>query len=98
MQDAGAIQLIREKYLALPGMDERQRRRWAGAEARAYGWGGVTAVATATGLARNTVAAGLHELHEPYDAGGPVRWPGGGRPPCTAAHPELLPAVERRVH
>lgn len=97
MQDAGAIQRIREKFLALPGLNERQRRRWAGAEARAYGWGGVTAVAAATGLARNTVAAGLHELDEAYDPDGPARWPGGGRPPCTETDPDLLPALERLI-
>ena len=43
-------------------MDERSRRQWAAAEAREHGYGGVTAVARATGLARNTIAAGIREL------------------------------------
>jgi hypothetical protein len=63
MQDATAIERIRLKFLALNAVfDERSRRQWAAAEAREYGYGGVTAVATATGLARDTIAAGLREL------------------------------------
>ena len=63
MQDATVIERIRLKFLALdPVLDERSRRQWAAAESRDYGYGGVTAVATATGLARDTVAAGLREL------------------------------------
>jgi hypothetical protein len=38
-----------------PTLDERQRRLWAGAEAGAIGFGGVAAVARATGLAISTV-------------------------------------------
>ena len=63
MQDATAIERIRQKYLALsPVMDERMRRQWAAAEASALGWGGVTTVWAATGLARNTITTGLREL------------------------------------
>jgi hypothetical protein len=43
-------------------MDERVRRRWAATEAMALGWGGISAVAVATGMARNTVASGVREL------------------------------------
>ena len=43
----------------VPVMDERMRRHWAATEAMALGWGGVSAVAIATGLARNTVASGV---------------------------------------
>jgi len=58
-----AIVLIRDKYQALlPSMDERMRRLWAAAEAKALGWGGIACVAFATGLARNTITAGLRDL------------------------------------
>ena len=44
---------IAEKYEALCGvMDERMRRLWAATEARALGYGGVSTVARAVGLAR----------------------------------------------
>jgi hypothetical protein len=63
MQDATLIEPIRLKYTALNAvLDERSRRQWAAAEARDYGSGGLTAVAAATGLARDTIAEGLREL------------------------------------
>lgn len=52
MHDANVIEGIRKKFLALsPVMDERVRRQWAASEAAVLGWGGITAVAEATGLA-----------------------------------------------
>lgn len=49
------IETIQQKYKAfLPYMDERTRRIWAAVEARVLGYGGVVAVARATGLSRNT--------------------------------------------
>ena len=45
-----------------PMMDERMRRCWAATEAQAYGWGGVRAVSSATGLSPNTIRKGLAEL------------------------------------
>ena len=63
MSDAEIIATIRNKYQALsPDMDEHVRRRWAACEARAIGWGGITAVAEATGLSRPTIRAGLAEV------------------------------------
>ena len=44
------VQRIRRKFRDLrPELDERARRQWAAAEARDLGWGGVSAVARATG-------------------------------------------------
>ena len=54
---------IQAKYATLrPFLDERRRRLWAANEALALGRGGVTIVAAATGLARNTIGDGLREL------------------------------------
>jgi hypothetical protein len=94
-----AIEVIRRKYALLrPGLDERARRLWAAAEALALGYGGVSAVARATGLARNTIATGTRELAEP---GGPgtarVRRPGGGGKPLTATDPGLAAALDALV-
>jgi hypothetical protein len=103
MQDAAAVERIRLKYLALsPVMDERVRRHWAATEAMALGWGGVSAVAGATGLARNTVAAGVRELterDEQSDVAVDVRLrrPGGGRKPITEVDPQVLGALEELV-
>src|SRR5438270_740956 len=100
MQDASTIERVRRKFDALgPLMDERMRRQWAAAEAAELGWGGVSAVATATGLSRTTITAGLRELRgraEQPDAPSParIRRPGGGRQCLTATDPGLLPALE----
>jgi Rhodopirellula transposase DDE domain len=103
MQDPAAIDRVRQKYLALsPVMDERMRRQWAASEASAIGWGGVTAVAAATGLARNTIVAGRRELeHRRSHPDEAVlirqRGPGGGRKPVTEADPGLLQALDALV-
>ncbi len=49
MPDAKAITWISEKYTAIAAdLDERARRRWAAAEARSLGWGGIAAVESTT--------------------------------------------------
>ena len=54
---------IRTRFEAMaPFLDERGRRLFTAREARAAGRGGVTAVATATGVARSTIGRGLAEL------------------------------------
>jgi hypothetical protein len=104
MHDASTIQGLRIKYTTLcPVMDERVRRQWAASEALALGWGGITAVAVATGLARNTIAAGIVEIGQrsqtptPIPTLGCVRRPGGGRKPLTETDPTLLAALEALV-
>jgi hypothetical protein len=103
MQDAAIVEGIRVKYLALsPVMDERVRRHWAATEAMALGWGGVSAVAIATGLARNTIATGVRELTqrgEQIDVTIDVRLRrlGGGRKPITDVDPQVLRALEELV-
>jgi hypothetical protein len=103
MQDARAIERIRQKYLALSAvMDERMRRQWAAAEASALGWGGVTTVSAATGLARNTITTGLRELehrqaHPAEAVAVRLRSVGGGRKPLTEIDPGLLQALDTLV-
>jgi Rhodopirellula transposase DDE domain len=102
MQDAQTIRRLRRKYRTLSvEMDERGRRQWAAAEARELGWGGVTAVARATGLSRTTVTAGLRELKLPAAQraveGMRVRRLGGGRKALTETDPGLLAALEALI-
>jgi hypothetical protein len=94
-----ALEIIRQKYVLLrPELGERDRRLWAAAEALALGYGGVSAVARATGLARNTVAAGTRELAEPNRLGPDrVRRPGGGGKPLTATDPGLAAVLDALV-
>ena len=54
---------LARKFAILAGvLDERMRRLVAAAEAAAIGFGGVTAVARASGLSRGTVIRGMAEL------------------------------------
>lgn len=99
MRDAPEVVRTRRKYRALRlEMDERMRRQWAAAEARDLGWGGVTAVARATGLSRTTITAGLRDLalssRQRAAEADRVRRPGGGRPPLVVSDPELLATLE----
>src|SRR3954469_20532385 len=103
MQDATLVEQIRRKFQALgPVLDERSRRQWAASEAMELGYGGVSAVAAATGLARDTIRAGVRELQErqrhPDDWPSPgVRKPGGVRKRLTEADPALTAALEALV-
>jgi hypothetical protein len=103
MQDATLVERIRRKFQALePVLDERSRRQWAASEAMEWGYGGVSAVAAATGLARDTIRAGVRELQarqrHPDDWPHPgVRKPGGGRKRLTEADPALTAALEALV-
>ena len=94
-----SIAAVRNKYQALrPVMDEKVRRRWAACEAMAIGWGGITAVAEATGLSRPTLRAGIAEVRggaPPTEEGQPteaqrIRRDGGGRRRVTAGDRTLL--------
>jgi hypothetical protein len=80
-------------------LDERSRRLWAAAEAKAVGYGGVSLVARVTGLTRPTIHAGLKELASgiaPLPEGR-VRRAGAGRKPLTHTQPELLAALDALV-
>jgi hypothetical protein len=100
--NAQVIERIQRKYqLLAPEMDERMCRQWAATEARELGWGGVTAVAKATGLSRPTITAGLRELDLPHPRriaeGLRIRRCGGGRKPLAETDPQLLEALEALI-
>ena len=80
-------------------LDERRRRLWAAAEAKAVGYGGVSLLARVTGLSRATIHAGLKELASGITAlpNGRVRRAGAGRKPLVHGQPELLTALDALV-
>ena len=83
---------IRDRFAALaPHLDERGRRSFAAAEASSAGYGGIAAVARATGIAPSTIGRGLDELAGTSDVPADRnRRPGGGRKTLTATNPTLL--------
>jgi transposase len=98
MQDATIVAWVRDKFQALEAdLDERGRRRWAATEARSLGWGGIAAVAAATGISDRTIRNGIRELTD--NALGPdrQRCPGAGRPAREIEQPGLARALEALV-
>jgi hypothetical protein len=83
--------LRRRKAAILPHLDERQRRLFAAAEAKAAGYGGIAAVSRVTRIAASTIGRGLKDLEAPAPPSpGAVRRPGGGRKSLSATNPRLL--------
>lgn len=75
-------EVIKARFARVAGMlDERARRAVAASEALTIGWGGITAVARATGVSRKVIQLGIKELTgaAPGAAEGRIRRPGGGR-------------------
>ena len=77
----GIVTTINKKYrVLLPELSEQGRRLFAGVEAITVGWGGISAVACATGLSRTTVACGVKDAENSQRLeSGRIRKKGGGR-------------------
>ena len=103
MQIAPVIEQIESKYRSLASvLDERARRHWAATEARAYGWGGVSAVSDATGMSPNTIRKGLAELEARQadpdaEVTSRLRKAGGGRKRLSETDPQLGEELDRLV-
>jgi hypothetical protein len=92
---------IMKKYQLVRGsLDERRRRLWAAAEALELGYGGIAAVARATGLAPATISAGIRELRSDAGQAAPIarqRKPGAGRTRAEVKDPGLTGALGKHV-
>lgn len=95
---------IKRRYESLQGtLTERSRRLFAGCEALAFGWGGITVVSRVTGLSPTVVRRGLDECKAieagiaPTVARNRSRKRGGGRKKLTAKYPDLLPTLKGLV-
>jgi transposase len=89
---------IRNRYEVLMGvLDERARRLFLGAEARAAGRGGQAAVARATGASVATIRRGLGDLLDAEFPKGRVRRPGGGRKRTVEQDPTLVADLEALI-
>jgi transposase len=99
MPEATVVEWIRCKYVRLVGdLDERGRRRWAATEANSLGWGGIAAVAEATGISDRTIRNGIRELTAADSlCPGRQRRPGAGRRAREVEQPELIGALKRLV-
>ena len=79
-------------------LNERSRRRWAAAEARSAGQGGIAAVVRATDISESTVRRGLEELERAEELeAGRVRRTGAGRPSVLERDPDLGKDLDRLI-
>ena len=105
MAQSSIITGVREKYQALsPILHEKARRCWAACEALSLGYGGISLVATATGLSRPTIRRGISEIQagdlgrdDTHPADLRIRHAGGGRYSLAEADPHLLRDLRRLV-
>lgn len=98
------IATVQEKYDTLaPMLNEKLRRRWAACEALALGRGGISAVADASGLSRNTIRRGIEEVKNRMPdlveaivapQGDRIRAPGAGRPRLAEKDDTLVQDLE----
>jgi len=95
---------IQRRFRSLaPFLDERLRRLVAAAESEAFGYGGVTAVARATGVSRRAITEGMKELSQRKasrkipPAPARIRREGAGRKRTVDKDPDLLRDLDRLV-
>ena len=95
---------IQRRFRALsPFLDERMRRLVAAAESEAIGYGGVSAVARATGVSRRAITEGVKELsrrrsaHKAPPVPSRIRRRGAGRKKTADKDPSLLEDLDRLV-
>jgi hypothetical protein len=81
----------------LPHLNEKQRRILLAAEARALGYGGITRVARATGMSRDTIHTALQEHEQAVPGSERVRQRGGGRKKMRDRDPTLVADLEALV-
>jgi hypothetical protein len=95
---------IQRRFQSLsPFLDERMRRLVAAAESEAIGYGGVSAVARATGVSRRAITEGKKELRQSKRVGrsaqaqARIRRQGAGRKRSMDKDPTLLADLDRLV-
>ena len=81
-----------------PYLDEKARRLWCANEAICMGRGGITFVASVTGLSRTTITEGVKEIKgNKTPTEGNVRRKGGGRKGNAEKDKQLRPDIETLV-
>lgn len=81
----------------LPSLNEKQRRLYLAAEAKAFGFGGVSCVARLSKTSRPTIIQGKKELGKPIVSLPKSRKSGGGRKAIYKKQPEILADLEALV-
>lgn len=92
--------LLKKKFRdVFPFLNEKQKRIFVAAEARAHGFGGIKAVSKITGMSRQTIYRGMEDLKSKSRKkdSTSVRRKGGGRKKLTDSDPQLFEALENLI-
>jgi transposase len=84
----------------LPLLNEYQSRQYLSAEARAFGYGGISLVSQIAGVSHETLRKGIQELEDPnafVPKQGKSRRKGGGRKPIWEDRPGILDVLKEIV-
>ena len=95
------IEMIKIKFETLSAhMDEKVRRLWVAAEAKALGRGGIAKVVKATGVSPKTIKVGMIEIEQKHEVPAEKKKPrkirrnGGGRKALKGKDITLIPDLE----
>ena len=91
---------IEERYDYIkPFLNEKARRLFLAAEAKAIGWGGIEKVSRETGVSSDTISKGCKELEEEPEIieSGKIRKPGGGRKKLIETDSTLLSDLDSLI-
>ena len=104
MDRTSTVATIRNKYGMLSSvLDEKTRRLWAASEATSAGWGGVSIVSEATGLAHTTIRRGVRDLEDAslstdkIIGASRIRRAGAGRKSVIDTDPQICEALESLI-
>ena len=90
--------IVKAKIISLlPHLNERQRRLFLAAEARALGHGGITYISNVSGVSRVTITRAMTELEEAPTGADYARCVGGGRKKITQTDQTLRADLDALV-
>jgi hypothetical protein len=81
----------------LPSLNENQRRIYLAAEAKTYGYGGVSCISRLSGVSRPTIIQGGKELLSKTIVPAKSRKPGGGRKAIYKKESSILKSLEALI-
>jgi len=81
----------------LPNLNENQRRTYLAAEAKTYGYGGVSCISRLSGVSRPTIIQGGKELLSKTIVPAKIRKPGGGRKAIYKKESSILKSLEALI-
>ncbi len=86
---------LKEKLsVLLPSLNEKQKRLLVGAEAIAFGYGGIKFLSDITGMSTNTITKGIREIGRGDEDASRIRNKGSGRKKLTIKYPYIENCIE----